>query len=223
MMSQREPEQGPRDPQGSYESASGVPEPRDPEISLGPEVSLGPEEPTVARPERPGMARTPAPASALRARPGMLTTVMGLLYGGVGVGLVGVISAFLWRSGSRARLLEAMAGSTADLASKQRAADIVLYGSIGALALLLIVELALASRLGAGRPGARPALTIIVPAHLVLLFLVRDVVTSQGWQGTLIEASLIIQAAVLVVVVVLSWSPPMGRWLRRRPAGPSSG
>ncbi|WOP20078.1 hypothetical protein [Raineyella sp. LH-20] len=162
------------------------------------------------------MDRTPAPASPLRARPRVLTLVMGLFYGAVGVGIVGVVSAFLWRSDSRTGLLDAMAGSTADPGSKQQAADIVLYGSIGALALLLVVELALIARLGTGRAGARPALTIIVPAHLVVVFLVRDVVRSQGWQGTIVEASLIIQAAVLVVAVALSWIRPMGRWLHRR-------
>lgn len=197
-MSQREPEEGPRQSEGSY------------------------EEPVTARPQRPGMDRTPAPASPMRARPRVLSLVLGLFYGGVGVGIVGVVSAFLWRSDSRTGLLDAMAGSTADPGSKQQAADIVLYGSIGALALLLVVEIALIARLGTGRAGARPALTIAVPAHLVVLYLVRDVVRTQGWQGTIIEASLIVQAVVLVAAVALSWLRPMGRWLRRRPAGASA-
>jgi hypothetical protein len=188
-------------------------DPTDP-TDLGGVPALGAMDPS--RPARPGMDRIPAPTSEQVGRPGILNTALGLYYGALGVGTVAVVSAFLWREGSRSGLLDAMVSSTADLATKQRVADLVLYGSLGLMALLLVVELALVSGLATGRRGPRAALTILVPAHVVMLYFVRDVVSSAQWQGTVVEVSLAVQAVVGLVATALAWAPPVGRWLRRR-------
>lgn len=168
-----------------------------------------------SRPPRPEMERKAAPKSMAVQRPGIVKAAGTLLYAGLGVGLLGVITSFLWREGTRTSLIDAMAISEAEAATKERVADIFLYGSIGAMLLLLLIELLLVSRIGSGRAGARVGLTILVPAHLVLLFYAQGIIPETDWHGTLIQVSLLVLAVLLVVGTALTWAPTASRWLAR--------
>lgn len=203
---------------GTPAGASGEPRPRHalPEPLDGDAGTPGAD--GDARPPRPQMERTPAPASPALVRPGLVDLALGLYYGGLGAGAVGVVSALLWRAGARENLLAMMAESAVEEARKQQVADLVLYGTIGVIVLLLFVQLALVARLAAGRAGARPGLVLVVAAQALLYFFASGIVRDTGWEGLVVQIGLGLHAAAGVLAAVLSWLPPVGRWLGRRSA-----
>lgn len=203
---------------GTPAGATGEPRPRH---ALPEPLDGAPSTPGVegdARPPRPQMERTPAPASLALVRPGLVDLLLGLHYGGLAAGAVGVVSALLWRAGAKENLLAMMAESTVEEARKQQVADLVLYGTIGAVVLLLFAQLALVVRLATGRAGARPGLVLVVAAQALLYFFASDIVRDTGWEGLVVQIGLGLQAAAGLLAAVLSWLPPVGRWLGRRSA-----
>lgn len=169
----------------------------------------------VARPPRPQMERPPAPTSPALVRPDIVGRILRLYYLGLGVGAVGVVSALLWRTGARENLIEMMAGSSADEARKQQVADLVQYGTVGVVVLLLVVQLVLVMRLAAGRRGARPGLLVIVAAQVLLYLFAADIIRDTGWEGLVVQFGLAAHALASVAATLLSWTPAVGEWLGR--------
>lgn len=179
------------------------------------DLSDGEAPDAVARPPRPQMERPPAPTSPALVRPDIVGRILRLYYLGMGVGAVGVVSALLWRTGARENLIEMMAGSAADEARKQQVADLVQYGTVGVIVLLLFIQLVLAIRLGAGRRGARPGLLLVVAAQVLLYLFAVDIIRDTGWEGVVVQVGLAVHALASVVATLLSWAPSVGEWLDR--------
>lgn len=174
----------------------------------------------VPRPARPEMGRPPAPVSAPRLRPDVVTWALGVLRTGIAVGAVAVLTAIVWRGDVTDRLVVELENSTAQAAARQQAVDILLYGSVGLMALMLIIELVLASRIAAGSRGARILLSMVIPLHLAALIVLHEVVVRETWYGAVILACLLVQGAFSLVALLLLWHPHAGRWLRNSRKAP---
>lgn len=209
------PDEGP-DPAVPDTQRRGTPLPEN--TGSGPAADPLTADVAAARPPRPQMDRPPAPTSLALVRPGIVGLVLGLFYLGLGAGAVGVASALLWRSGARENLLAMMAESVADEARKQQVAELVQYGTVAAVVLLLLVQLALVVRLATGRRGARPGLVVVVAAQVLLYLFTADIVRGTGWEGVVVLVGLGVHAVTAVIATLLSWAPPVGDWLSRSSA-----
>lgn len=175
------------------------------------------EEPLADRPGRPEMQRTSPPRSQVMTRPSIVDLALRLFRVGIGLGGVAVLSGVVWRSDARRTLIDLMAGSTASESAKALVASVAVYGSLVALALLLLVELVMLSRIASGRRWPRIFLSFWVPVHLVALVVLQAVIAGDRWHGTMILLFLVAQGALTVVGMVLLFSRGVSRWLKQNP------
>lgn len=175
------------------------------------------EEPLADRPGRPEMQRTSPPRSQVMTRPSIVDLALRLFRVGIGLGGVAVLSGVVWRADARRSLIDLMADSSASESAKSLVANVAVYGSLVALAIFLLVELIMLSRIASGRSWPRIFLAFWVPVHLVALFVLQAVIAGDRWHGLMIQSFMAIQGLLTVVGTVMLFSKGISRWLKQRP------
>lgn len=169
------------------------------------------------RPGRPEMRRPAPPRSQVMTRPRVVDTALTVFRAGIGVGGVAILSGVVWRSDAHRTLMDLMATSDASESAKSTLASIAVYGSLVVMALLLLVELIMLSRIAAGRRWPRVFLSFWVPIHLVALVILQAVITGDRWHGVMIQLFLLAQGVLALVGTVMLFSGGVTRWLKQNP------
>ncbi|WP_140395053.1 hypothetical protein [Arthrobacter sedimenti] len=173
------------------------------------------------RPTRPEMSNAvPPPIMREHTPPPLLRVAGGAELLGVVTGAVSLVFAFL----DREARLDDLRETARSLDSQMEAARvdevvlIALWGTMGAFALVLLVQALLVGPLLRGQGWARWALlgTVVLNAGAVLLVLAFLGNDSPGFQPAPHLA--VAQLLLAVVALVLSLLPPASRWFRERRA-----
>jgi hypothetical protein len=171
------------------------------------------------RPTRPEMSNAVPPPIVRQHRPPPLLRVAGGLWLlGVGTGAVSLVFAFLDREAHLDDLRETALtlDSQLDAARVDEVVSIALWGTMGAFALVLLVEALLVEPLLRGQGWARWVLlgTVVLNAGAVLLVLAFLGNDSPGFQP--VPHLAVAQLLLAVVALVLTLLPPAARWFRER-------
>ncbi len=158
----------------------------------------------------------PPPITAARQPPSLLRVAGGLWFAALAAGVAALVIAFLDRESHLASIQDTALGLDPGVAPEdaEMAATIAFWGSLGALAVVLLITALLVRLLRRGRGWARWALlaVLVLDAGAVLLvqaFLGTD---AAGFQPVphLAIAQLVLAAVALAVTLL----PPVSRWFR---------
>lgn len=158
----------------------------------------------------------PPPITAAPQPPSLLRVARGLWFASLAAGVAALVIAFLDREGYLTDLQDTAVGLDSGVAPEdaEMAATIAFWGSLGALAAVLLVTGLLVRLLLVGRGWARWALlpVLVLDAGAVLLvqaFLGTD---AAGFQP--VPHLAIAQLALAVVALAVTLLPPVSRWFR---------
>ena len=161
------------------------------------------------RPRRPPVSRDPAPLAPERApRPARLG--FGLWGAGLLAAFAGLLAAVLWQGEATQRLIDARPVDRAG----QQAVAALLYGTLAAYGVLIVVEFLVLSGLRRHRRGRRPVLTVLALAQAWVTPVVLAVVSPAGVHGTGVDAALYASAGLVLAGSLPLWTPSVTRWLR---------
>lgn len=171
-----------------------------------------------APPPRPGLSHSaPPPIQATTQIPRPVRTARTLWVFSFTAGLAVLAGSFAARDSNLRRLrgvvAEMAAGSDAE--SVGTAANIVFWGSIGALLSVTLIEAVVLSAVLGRRPWARWVLVLLLAAHLALLLLASAFLVPAGDAGSYV---VMLWGAGLLLAFsgqVLLFLPPAGAWLKR--------
>ncbi len=121
-------------------------------------------------------------------------------------GLLGLVTAALWRDERRAELIS-MAGSEVSKQEREQAVTLLIVGTFAVLAVVLLLTALLTARLPKGGKPARVFLTIVALAQLGLVPATIPILTASQWEGVVTSGLLALQALLGLVGAVLMWLP----------------
>ena len=178
----------------------------------------GEERRVPAPPPRPGLSYSaPPPIPVIPPVPQVVRTARTLWILSFVAGLAVLLGSFVARDSNLQRLRGVVADMAAgsDARSVETAAEIVFWGSIGALLLVTVLEAAvLAAALGR-KNWARWVLVLLLAAHLPVLLLASAFLVPNGADGSYVVmlwgAGLLLAFAGLVLLFL----PSAGSWLKR--------
>ena len=171
-----------------------------------------------APPPRPGLSySTPPPIPVTAPVPRTVRTARTLWLFSFVAGLAVLLGSFVARDSNLQRLRGVVADMAAgsDTDSVGTAADIVFWGSVGALLLVTALEAAVRAAALGRRTWARWALTLLLAAHLPVLLLASAFLVPSGAAGSYVVmlwgAGLLLAFAGLALLFL----PSAGAWLKR--------
>ncbi|MDQ0767812.1 hypothetical protein QF031_000561 [Pseudarthrobacter defluvii] len=171
-----------------------------------------------APPPRPGPSySTPPPIPVVRPLPRPVRNARTLWLFSFAAGLAVLLGSFVARDSNLQRLHGVVADMAAgnDAASVSTAAEIVFWGSIGALLLVTLLEAAVLAAVLGRRSWARWTLVPLLASHVLLLFLASAFLVPAGAAGSYVVmlwgAGLLLAFAGLVLLFL----PSVGAWLKR--------
>ncbi|MFH5824299.1 hypothetical protein [Georgenia sp. AZ-5] len=182
----------------------------------------GQQEPAKLRigqqPVRPVMSdTTPPPIEPLSPeQPGPLKAARTLWILSFVAGLVAAAVAYLGREAQleslQTRIADLDPGRGTDVV--EAAASMVLYGSLGAIGLLILLELLFLRALVRRRGWARVALFVVTVVHAVVTVVVQEFLAAPGADGAAVRWLLIGQLLLACAAFVAACLPKVGAWLR---------
>lgn len=128
-------------------------------------------------------------------------------------GLVGVITAFIWRDEARQHLLAAR--PDAAQAELLRAVAMLYGAALGSVVATTVLTAILVPRLGRRGLATRIGLTVVLALQAGLAPTVTSVLSAPGNHGWVVTGCLVAQVVFGVLGTVAMWIPL--RWLRHRP------
>ncbi|WP_254703524.1 hypothetical protein [Pseudarthrobacter sp. C4D7] len=176
-----------------------------------------------APPPRPGLSYSAQPPiPVIPPVPRTVRIARSLWFCSFAAGLAVLLGSFLARDSNLERLRSVVAGMATgnDAASVGTAADIVFWGSIGALLLVTVLEAAALAAVMGRRAWARWTLLLVLAAHLPVMVLASAFLVPGGAAGSYVV--MLWGAGILLAFggLVLLFLPSAGAWLKRvRPRG----
>ncbi|MDP9985584.1 hypothetical protein J2S98_000728 [Arthrobacter oryzae] len=179
--------------------------------------SGGEERHPSAPPPRPGPSySTPPPIPVVTPLPGTVRTARTLWLFSFGAGLAVLLGSFVARDSNLQRLHGVVANMAAGsgAAAVGRTAEIVFWGSIGALLLVTLFEAAVLAAVLNRRNWARWTLLPLLASHVLILFLASAFLVPAGAAGSYVV--MLWGAGLLLAVagLALLFLPSAGAWLR---------
>lgn len=175
---------------------------------------------SAAPPPRPAMSdRTPAPvAQAAEPPPPALNRSRTLWLLSFLSGLTAVVFAFLGREEHLAGIAEQVRDLDPDRAAGtvDTASQVVLFATMAAIVLVVLLESLLVRRMTARRGGARIALTVLLAVHAVVALVAEAFLTVPGGDGLRDRVVLVAWVALAALAHLVSLAPSVGRWLHTR-------
>ncbi len=179
--------------------------------------SGGEERHQSAPPPRPGLSySTPPPIPVVPQLPRTVRTARTLWFLSFAAGLAVLLGSFVSRDSNLQRLRGVVADMAAgsDAASVSKAAEIVFWGSIGALLLVTLLEAAVLAAVLGRRNWARWTLLPLLASHVPVLFLASAFLVPAGAAGSYVVmlwgAGLLLALAGLALLFL----PSAGAWLK---------
>jgi amino acid transporter len=162
--------------------------------------------------------RTPAPVARDATPPRALTRSRMLWLLSFLAGLTVVVFAFLGREEHLTDIAEQVrklapgrAAGTVDTASQ-----VVLFGTMAAIVLVIVGESLLVRRMMARRGGARVGLLVLLAVHAIVALVAEAYLTVPATDGLRDRVVLIAWVALAALAYVVSLAPSVGRWFRTR-------
>ena len=121
-------------------------------------------------------------------------------------GLLGLVTAALWRDERRAELVS-MAGSEVSQQEREQAVTLLIIGTFVVMGLVLLLASLLTARLPKGGKPARVLLTLVALAQLGMVFAAVPILTASQWEGLVTSGLLVLQVFLGLVGTVLMWLP----------------
>lgn len=121
-------------------------------------------------------------------------------------GLLGLVTAALWRDERRAELVT-MVGSEASKQEREQAVTLLIVGTFVVLGLVLLLAALLTARLPKGGKPTRVLLTLVALVQLGLVVAAVPILTASQWEGLVTSGLLALQALLGLVGAVLMWLP----------------
>lgn len=180
--------------------------------------SGGDERHLSAPPPRPGLSyRAPPPIPVIPPAPRTVRSARTLLISSFLAGLAVLLGSFVARDSNVQRLRAVVADMApgSDAGSVGTAANIVFWGSIGALLFMIALEAAVLAAVLGRRTWARWALILLLAAHLPVLLLASEFLVPSGAAGSYVV--MLWGAGLLLAItgLVLLFLPSAGAWLKR--------
>jgi hypothetical protein len=170
-----------------------------------------------APPPRPGLSYSaPPPIPVTPTVPRVVRTARTLWVLSIAAGLAVLVGSFVARDANLERLRGVVADMAAgsDAGSVGTAAEIVFWGSLGALLLVAVLEAAALAAVLGRRNWARWVLLLLLAAHLPVLLLTSAFLVPSGAEGSYVVmvwgAGLLLAAAGLVLLFL----PAARAWLK---------
>lgn len=121
-------------------------------------------------------------------------------------GLLGLVTATLWRDERRAELVS-MVGKDVPAPERDQAITLLIVGTFVALGLVLALATALTARLPRAGLPARVVLTLLAVVQALLVPAAVPILTAAQWEGKVTTALLVGQVVLAVAGTVLMWLP----------------
>ena len=159
----------------------------------------------------------PPPIPATPSLPGTVRTARTLWVLSFLAGLTVLAGSFVARDSNLHRLRAVVADTAArnGMASAGTAAEIVFWGSMGALLLATLLEAVALAAVLARRAWARWVLLTLLASHLPVLLLASVFLVPTGAAGSYVVMLWVAGMALAFGGLVLLVLPPAGAWLRR--------
>ncbi|TRW45089.1 hypothetical protein [Georgenia yuyongxinii] len=148
--------------------------------------------------------------------PGALRTSRTLWLLSFVAGLVAVGFSWLNRDAGKQRLLETVTDLAPgrDAATLEALANVVFWGSLAAIALVVLLEALLMRTMMRRRGWPRVAAFFVLVVHATVTVLAEAYLAAPGGAGAAVRWPLLIQLGLAVVAWIVSLSPAASRWFR---------
>lgn len=181
--------------------------------------SGGEERRLSAPPPRPGLSYSaPPPIPVTPPAPRTVRTARSLWLFSFAAGLAVLLGSFVARDSNLQRLRGVVAdmASGNDAGSVGTAANIVFWGSIGALLLVTVLEAAVLAAVMGRRTWGRWALVLLLAGHLPIMVLASAFLVPSGAAGSYVVMLWGAELLLAFAGLVLLFLPPAGAWLKRQ-------
>ena len=171
-----------------------------------------------APPPRPGLSySTPPPIPVIPPAPRTVRAARMLWLFSFGAGLAVLLGSFVARDSNLQRLRGVVAeiAAAGDSSSVSTTAEIVFWGSIGALLVVTLLEAAVLAAVLGRRTWARWTLVPLLASHLLLLFPASAFLVPGGAAGSYVVMLWSAGMVLAFTGLVLLFLPPAGAWLKR--------
>lgn len=186
-------------------------------MSDEPETKDVPAEPEVAPPPRPQMSDvTPAPVPPRIVPAGPVKVASSLWIASFVAGLMAILVVFLGRDDQLSRLGALLTDMrpNEDAATIDAVAEIVLWGSLIALAFVIVVEGILLAVMMRRHGAVRWVQLPVILVQCVVSVLADALVVTPGVDGWAVHLLLLLQLVLAGAALVVSTLPGAGRWFR---------
>ncbi|MGB7817616.1 MAG: hypothetical protein WBL35_02625 [Ornithinibacter sp.] len=169
------------------------------------------------RPERPALAgQAPAPLSGAVAIPDVVART--LMTWNVSLALTGfaIVTMLIGRVGIATQLKESLLerDPSISVTTLDTATPRIVLAVIGALTLVVLLELVLVRTFAGRRSWPRLALVPIVILHVVVALLASLLVPETAWQGWVLSLALYAGTLAALAAIVRSFFPSVSAWAR---------
>ncbi|MGN7200699.1 hypothetical protein [Arthrobacter sp. SAFR-044] len=180
--------------------------------------SGGEERRLSAPPPRPGLSYSaPPPIPVTTPVPRTVRTARSLWLFSFVAGLAVLLGSFVARDSNLQRLRGVVADMAAgsDAGSVGTAANVVFWGSIGALLLVTVLEAAVLAAVWGRRTWARWALVPLLATHVPVMLLASAFLVPSGAAGSYVVMLWGAELLLAFAGLVLLFLPSAGAWLKR--------